>query len=83
VLDAAVVSETRHLIADVLRGDGFKTLIGGVALYGLRRAMDSGALDTEEEKDAPPTAEEREARIREILAEFKTIVEQSKKEDPK
>lgn len=55
--------EGRHFVAEILRSEGFVTILGGFALFFIRRAM--GAQD-----EKPETPEERDARIEKQMREI-------------
>jgi hypothetical protein len=65
--------DMRALIAALLGGEGFKTLMGGVVIYGFRRAME----ENPEPEDTPETQDEQ---MKKLLTELQTIVSQAKKE---
>lgn len=76
ILDLPEVMETRRIIGAVLKGEGFYTLLGGLGLYGLRRAIENGILQEPEEKEMTP--EEQAARLKEMYEQFVATVEKSK-----
>lgn len=63
--------DMRLLIAALLGGEGFKTLMAGVVVYGFRRAM-------EENPEPEDTPESQEDQMKKLLTELQSMIEKAK-----
>lgn len=67
----------RDIVAEVLKGEGFKTVLFGVLAYGFRRAVaKGGTLESPTDK----TEADEEKSTQELLTQ---LIEQLEKENPK